>query len=76
MEITENNEENKVSYEEALFKLNKIVEKMERGDVPLNETVKYFEEGQKLLKFCKTELSSAEGKLLKLTENGNIEQLN
>ena len=71
----EKNEENKTTYEEALLKLNKIVEKMERGDVPLNETVKYFEEGQKLLKFCKTELNAAEGKLMKLSESGNIEEI-
>ncbi len=71
----EENKKGKTTYEEALLKLNKIVEKMERGDVPLNETVKYFEEGQKLLKFCKMELNSAEGKLLKLTEMGTIKEL-
>ncbi len=63
------------SYEEALANLNRIVERLERGDIPLNDTIKYYEEGQQLLKFCREQLTAAEGKLLKLTEDGKIESL-
>jgi len=64
-----------LSYEEALANLNRIVERLERGDIPLNDTIKYYEEGQQLLKFCREQLTAAEGKLLKLTEDGKIEAL-
>lgn len=62
-----------LKYEEALTKLNQIVDKLERGDVPLDETIKYFETGQKLLKFCKDKLNQAEGKLFELTDSGTKE---
>ena len=65
--------ENEMKYEEALQKLSGIVEKLERGDIPLDETIKYYEEGQNLLKTCKEHLNAAEGKLFKLTQNGTEE---
>ena len=66
--------ESEKKYEDALKELSQIVERLERGDIPLDETIKYYEEGQKLLKFCKEQLSTAEGKLLKIGEKG-IEEI-
>lgn len=71
--MKENKEE--LKYEDALKQLSVIVEKLEKGDIPLEETVKEYEKGQKLLKFCKEQLTSAEGKLLKLNDNGEISEL-
>jgi len=68
--------ETQLTYEEALLSLNRIVERLERGDIPLNDTVKYYEEGQQLLKLCREQLTAAEGRLYKLTEEGQIEKLN
>lgn len=68
-------ENNEMKYEDALKKLTEIVNKLEGGDIPLDETIKYYEEGQKLLKFCKEELSVAEGKLKKVTDEGNVEDV-
>lgn len=68
-------ENTELSYEEALANLSRIVERLEKGDIPLNDTIKYYEEGQKLLKFCREQLTVAEGKLYKLTEDGRMESL-
>ena len=59
-----------MKYEEAIKKLNEIMEKLESGDIPLDKTFEYFEEGKKLLESCKKQLSEAEGKLLKITKAG------
>ncbi|MSU69634.1 MAG: exodeoxyribonuclease VII small subunit [Opitutaceae bacterium] len=62
----------KLSFEDALNQLEKIVETMESGEVPLAELLAKFEEGSKLLKLCETRLKDAELKieLLKKQKDG------
>jgi exodeoxyribonuclease VII small subunit len=50
----------KEKFEDALEKLEDIVKKMETGDMPLEEALKSFEEGIKLIRFCQTKLDEAE----------------
>lgn len=50
-------------FEDAMKKLESIVEKMEKGDMSLNESLKMFEEGVKLTRFCSQELHKAEKKV-------------
>ena len=52
-----------VSYSEAIQRLEEIVQSLERGGIPLDETLTLYEEGAKLLEFCQQELATAEGKL-------------
>ena len=61
-----NKEPKKLTYEEASYKLESIIEAMEGGSVPLAELVAQFEEGAKLLKLCQKELKQAELKIQKL----------
>ena len=61
-----NKEPKKLSYEEASYKLESIIEAMEDGSIPLAELVAKFEEGAKLLKVCQIELKQAELKIQKL----------
>lgn len=56
-------------FEDAMKKLEGIVERMEKGDMPLNESLKLFEEGVKLTRFCSQELQKAEKKVELLTRN-------
>ncbi len=56
----------KEKFEEALQKLEAIVAQMEEGDLPLEETLKAFEEGVKLARFCANKLDEAERKVEKL----------
>ena len=46
------------------------MQSLERGGIPLDETLKLYEEGAMLLEFCQQELASAEGKLneMRLTD--------
>ncbi len=56
----------KEKFEEALQKLEAIVTQMEEGDLPLEETLKAFEEGVRLARFCANKLDEAERKVEKL----------
>ncbi len=60
------------TFEQAIEKLEAIVEELEQGDLTLEETIKKFEEGMELSKFCTDKLNQAEQKLKKLvkTEDG------
>ena len=51
------------SFEESLTKLETIVDKLEKGDLSLEESLKLFEEGVGLSATCKKELEEAEGKV-------------
>ena len=57
------------SFEDALTKLETIVESMETGDVPLAELLAKFEEGNQLLKICETRLKTAELKIEELKKS-------
>jgi exodeoxyribonuclease VII small subunit len=50
----------KEKFEEALGKLEKVVEKLEAGDISLDESLKLFEEGIRLSRFCNQKLDEAE----------------
>jgi len=58
----------KLSFEEALEKLEKIVQDLESGDLSLEESVKSFEDGIELSKLCKKKLESAEQRVKKIVE--------
>jgi exodeoxyribonuclease VII small subunit len=58
-------------FEQKLTALESVVEKLERGDLSLDESVRLFEEGVKLSDACKKELESAEGRIQVLVERGN-----
>ena len=56
-------EKKELSFEEALKNLEQTVMKMEQGDLNLDENIKFFEEGNKLVKFCTEQLNKAEKKV-------------
>ena len=58
------------NFEEQLTALESVVERLERGDLPLEDSVKLFEEGLKLSNACKKELEAAEGRIQVLVEQG------
>lgn len=63
------------TFEEQLAELEKIVERLERGDLTLEENVRLFERGVHLSNGCKEQLSSAEGRiqvLLDPSERGPV----
>lgn len=58
-------------FEDNLTALETVVERLERGDLSLEESVKLFEEGVKLSNACKVELDVAEGRVQVLAEQGS-----
>jgi exodeoxyribonuclease VII small subunit len=61
------------NFEEQLKALESVVERLEQGDIPLEESVKLFEQGLKLSNACKKELEAAEGKIELLVKQSNGE---
>jgi exodeoxyribonuclease VII small subunit len=64
---------NILPFEEALKKLEGIVEAMEADDLPLETLLVKYEEGSKLLKICREKLSEAELKIQQLEKNADKE---
>lgn len=63
-----------MDFEKKLNRLEEIVAKMEAGDVSLEDSLKFFEEGVKLSRECNSQLSQAEQKvktLLAVDASGN-----
>ena len=52
-----------IKFEEALKNLEQIVEALEGGDVPLEESLAKYEEGVKLIKLCQKKLEQAKKKI-------------
>ena len=66
--------EKKLSFEDAMTKLEQIVDKLEEGDVPLEEAILFYKEGMELSKLCHTKLKSVEEQLTQIiTEDGRKE---
>jgi len=63
------------SFEKALKRLEEIVSTLENGDVSLEDSIKMFEEGMELARFCSERLNQAEKKLMKLAkkEDGSFQ---
>ncbi|MGY6551775.1 MAG: exodeoxyribonuclease VII small subunit [Erythrobacter sp.] len=52
-----------MSFEEALAALEEIVKRLERGDVPLDESISLYEQGEKLRTACQNRLDAAQARI-------------
>ena len=57
----------KLSFEDALAQLEEIVGKLEKGQVPLEESIRIYERGEALRRHCDALLKEAEAKIEKIT---------
>lgn len=55
-----------MDFEKKLTRLEEIVQKMEKGELALDESMKLFEEGVKLSRDCQAQLTKAEAQVKKL----------
>ena len=64
----------KETFEDSFKKLEKIIAKMESGDLPLEETLKLYEEGMRLYTHCSQKLTEVQKKveLLSQTSEGKL----
>jgi len=61
-------------FEDCLQRLEQIVDELEKGNVPLEQALKLFEEGVQLSTSCRRELEEAEGKVeILLKQNGKLQ---
>jgi exodeoxyribonuclease VII small subunit len=51
------------SFEQALQQLEQIVQKLEKGELPLEDSLKLYEDGIRLSRLCHTKLEEAEGRI-------------
>ena len=58
-----------LSFEESLEKLEDIVNKLEAGDVPLDDAIDEFTKAMDLVKVCNTKLNNAEEAIAKIVQN-------
>jgi exodeoxyribonuclease VII small subunit len=63
-----------VKFEDCLERLEKIVQELEKGEVPLEKSLTLFEEGMQLSATCRKQLEEAEGKVeILLKQNGKFQ---
>jgi exodeoxyribonuclease VII small subunit len=64
----------KMTFEQAMSELERIVTQLERGDVPLEDSISLYEKGAELKKRCETKLKEAEQKVAAITldEDGSV----
>ena len=63
--------ESKMSFESNMQRLEQIVRALERGDVPLDESLKLFQEGTDLVRSCHTMLDTAQQQVQKVLTDAN-----
>jgi len=71
--MTDKNQEKDVaqlSFEEAITGLTDIVDKIEQGQIPLQDSLDQYEKGMTLIKHCRTILQAAEQRIEKITQEG------
>ena len=61
----------KFNFNKGLLQLEEIINKMESGELSLEDSLKYFEEGVKIHRQCHTALTDAEQRISVLSENDN-----
>ncbi len=60
---------NKPKFEEAFKRLEEIARALEKGDVPLDESMSLYEEGMKLITLCNSRLGEAQEKIAQLSKD-------
>jgi len=63
-----------MTFEQAMIELERIVTQLEKGDVPLEDSISLYEKGAELKKRCETKLKEAEQKVAAITldEEGSV----
>ena len=57
-----------MTYEQAIKRIEEIVQLLEQGDLELAQTIALYEEGKKLMELCDRQLSEAEQKVMTLDD--------
>lgn len=63
------------SFEQSIERMDKIISSLEDRNVSLSDSIKYYEEAMKIAKVCRELLDEAEGKIKKLIDKNEMENL-
>lgn len=63
----------KLTFEQAIDQLEKVVAELEGGQMPLEKSIKSFEDGMSLVKKCEDQLKKAQGKVEKIVSTASDE---
>jgi exodeoxyribonuclease VII small subunit len=66
---------NELSFEEAYSQLQQVIQKLESGELSLDESVTLYEQGRMLSMRCQTLLDNAELRIKRLHEDGTLGEL-
>ena len=70
-----NNELEKLTFEEAMGELEKLVDSLDKGDVSLDEAIAAYDRGSQLKDFCQTKLQEAKMKVETIQLSDNVESV-
>ncbi len=66
--------ETRQTFEQALADLEKIVTEVEQGKIGLEESIEKYEQGMKLIKYCRTILEQAEKRIETITKDAQTKK--
>jgi len=67
-DMKQKNDIGKLSFEQAIKELTSIVEKIEQGEIPLENSLQQYERGMALIAHCRTVLQKAEKRIEKISK--------
>ena len=70
-----NKKDESTNFEKAIEELENIINRLEEGDVPLDDTIKLYERGAELKNLCENKLKSAEIKIKKITQKTTTKEI-
>ena len=70
-----NNELEKLTFEEAMYELEKLVDSLDKGDVSLDEAIAAYDRGSQLKDFCQKKLQEAKMKVETIQTSNNVKSV-
>ena len=70
-----NNELEKLTFEEAMYELEKLVDSLDKGDVSLDEAISAYDRGSQLKDYCQKKLNDAKMKVETIQASENIDTI-
>lgn len=63
-----------LTYEQAIHRLEEIIEKLENNEIPLEDSISLFQEGIELSRYCDDKLKNIQDKVAKIYEDGQLKE--
>ena len=70
-----NNELEKLTFEEAMYELEKLVDSLDKGDVSLDDAIAAYDRGSQLKDFCQKKLQEAKMKVETIQTSNNVKSV-